>query len=415
MLKFKEHLLEAAGKNTHMTHIEDLVIYGGVKGAREAILALRSLRDMLSGSTSKESDLTVKWDGAPAIFAGIDPSDGKFFVAKKGIFNKNPKVYKTHADIDEDIASEGLNHKMTVALDELSKLGIKGVIQGDIMFTQDDLKVETIEGDKYVTFHPNTIVYAVPNDSDQAKVIKKAKIGVVWHTEYKGSDFESMKASFGYDVNKLKSVSSVWSESAEFKDLSGTATLTKSDTDEVTKALSDAGKIFKKIASTTLKQLEGNQKLAQNIETFNNSFVRKNEVITDTKKHVDDLIKFIAVRFQKDIDKLKSEKGKNKKSLQRDEFLEFFSVENKTNLKLIFDLQLSIVAAKKLIMEKLNTLSSINTFIKTKHGYKVAGAEGFVAIDRLKGGAVKLVDRMEFSANNFSPEIIKGWESATRG
>ena len=91
-MNLKTHIAEA--KNTHMTHIEDMVIDGGVAGARSAIFALRDLRDMLAGHTNDTKQVTVKWDGAPAVFAGIDPSDGKFFVAKKGIFNKNPKVYK---------------------------------------------------------------------------------------------------------------------------------------------------------------------------------------------------------------------------------------------------------------------------------------------------------------------------------
>ena len=94
-MNFKEFISEQ--KNTHMTHIEDKVLYGGVDGTRQAILALRSLRDMLGGV--KDGNVSVKWDGAPAIFAGTDPRDGKFFVAKKGIFNVSPKVYKTNSDI----------------------------------------------------------------------------------------------------------------------------------------------------------------------------------------------------------------------------------------------------------------------------------------------------------------------------
>ena len=119
-------ILEAtkSGKNVHMTHIEDRVIYGGVKGAREAIFALRSLRDMLAGNSKSSTNVTVKWDGAPAVFAGIDPSDGKFFVAKKGIFNKNPKVYKSEADVRADTSGD-LADKLTIAFNELKDLGIK--------------------------------------------------------------------------------------------------------------------------------------------------------------------------------------------------------------------------------------------------------------------------------------------------
>jgi hypothetical protein len=411
MIKFKQYLSEE--KNTHMTHIEDQVIYGGVKGARNAILALRSLRDMLAGSAKSSTDVTVKWDGAPAVFAGIDPSDGQFFVAKKGIFNKNPKVYKSHADIDADTSGD-LSNKLKIAFDEMSKLGITNVVQGDIMFTRSDLKTETIDGSKYITFHPNTIVYAVQDSSAEAKKIKAAKIGIVFHTSYSGGTFETMKANYGVDVSKFNKVPTIWAQDAELRDLSGTATLTKADTDEVTKALSTAGKIFNRIASSTLKQLEKNSEFSGMIETFNNSMVRNKTEITDTKKHVDNLINWISERFNKEADKRSSEKGKQAQYAKRDEILKFFSPQNKANLKLVFDLQQAIVAAKLTLINKLDKLKDINTFVKTKNGFKVTGHEGFVAIDRTSGGAVKLVDRLEFSTNNFDPNIIKGWDTPSR-
>jgi hypothetical protein len=411
MKNFKSYLSEQ--KNTHMTHIEDQVIYGGVKGARDAILALRSLRDMLAGNSKGSTDVTVKWDGAPAVFAGIDPGDGQFFVAKKGIFNKNPKVYKSHEDIENDTSGD-LQTKLKIAYDELSKLGIRGVVQGDIMFTSNDLKTETIDGSKYLTFHPNTIMYAIPVDSDEAKRIKKARIGVVFHTSYDGATFETMKASYGVDIDKFKKVSSVWAETATIRDLSGTATLTKKDTDEVTKALSDAGKIFRKIAGSTLREIEKNPDFAGMIETHNNRYVRAGEAVKDTKKHVDNLIQFINDKFEKEAGKRSTEKGKAAQYAKRDEILKFFSEKNKNNLKLVFDLQKAIVVAKLIIINKLDRLKTINTFVKTKTGFKVTGQEGFVAIDRIGGGAVKLVDRLEFSTNNFSPDILKGWDTASR-
>jgi hypothetical protein len=182
MENFRTHITEQ--KNTHMTHIEDKVIYGGVKGTRQAILALRELRDMLRGV--HDGNVSVKWDGAPAIFAGTDPRDGKFFVAKKGIFNKNPKVYKSSADVDADTSGD-LAAKLKLALKHLPALGIKGVVQGDFLFGPGDIKTKKIKGSSYVTFHPNTIVYALPSESAGAKAVKSAKIGIVWHTTYTGN------------------------------------------------------------------------------------------------------------------------------------------------------------------------------------------------------------------------------------
>ena len=406
MKNFKSHLTEQ--KNTHMTHLEDAVLYGGVKGTREAIFALRSMRDMLAGNVNKKANVTVKWDGAPAVFAGTDPTDGQFFVAKKGIFNKNPKVYKSHADIDADTSGD-LSEKLKVAYDELKKIGIKGVIQGDIMYTKKDLKKTVIDGTKYITFHPNTIVYAVPANSDLGKRIAKTNLGVIFHTSYSGKDFESMKASFNVAVGGLKQNKSIWFDDARVKDMTGTATMTEAETNEVTALISRAGKIFSKISGTTLRQLEADPKLAQQIEAFNNTLVRKGQKINNSKKHVQDLLVWFDDKFSKELDKRKSDKGKSAVQQKRTELFNFFTPANKKNLELMFELQMAIVDAKELVISKLDKLKALDTFILTKNGFKVTGQEGFVAISDA-GGAVKLIDRLEFSYNNFSPNTIKGWQ-----
>lgn len=397
-------------KNTHMTHIEDKVLYGGVNGTRQAILALRSLRDMLKGTHA--GNVSVKWDGAPSIFAGIDPSDNKFFVAKKGIFNKNPKVYKSPADIDADTSGD-LADKLKLALQYLPGLGIKGVVQGDFLFGPGDLSTDTIKGEKYVTFHPNTIVYAIPADSPSARDVLSAKIGIVWHTTYTGSTFESMRASYGVDVSKFKKSKFIWSQDAMLRDMTN-MTMTEQETDEVNEYLSEAGRIFNKISGSTLRELEANQTLAQHIEQFNNSYVRAGTVITNTEAHVRKLITWIQSKYQKEADKRKTEKGKSAQYAKRDELLSFFSNQNKNSLKLMFDLQKMIVLAKLKLINILNRLSKTKHFVKTRNGYKTTGPEGYVAIDKLGGDAVKIVDRMEFSYNNFSPDILKGWDKPGR-
>ena len=407
-MNFIEYIYEQ--KNTHMTHIEDKVLYGGVDGTRQAILALRSLRDMLGGV--KDGNVSVKWDGAPAIFCGIDPRDGKFFVAKKGIFNKSPKVYKTNADVDADTSGD-LSTKLKAALKYLPELGIDGVVQGDFLFDKSDIKNEKIKGKSYITFHPNTIMYAVPSGTDAAKKVKAAKIGIVWHTTYTGNSFENMKASYGVDTSKFRNSKNVWSQDAMLRDMTQ-FTMSKKDTEDVNAHLSNAGRIFNKISSTTLRTLEGNQDLAQTIETFNNTYVRKGEVIGNTKTHVEKLIQYIKRKFQKEIDKRKTEKGKSVQQKKLDEILKFFSSQNKISLQMMFDLQKSIVLAKLKIINILNRLNSAKTFLKTRDGYKVTGQEGYVAIDKLGGDAVKIVDRMEFSYANFSPDILKGWDKPGR-
>lgn len=407
MLGFSQYLQEQ--KNTHMEHAEEEIFNRGVQGTRDSINALRAVRDMLAGHSAKKVDVTVKWDGAPAIFAGQDPRDGRFFVAKKGIFNKDPKVYKTPADIDADTSGD-LADKLKATLMWLPKLGIKGVIQGDLLFTREDLKRATIDGEEYVTFHPNTIVYAVPINSDLAKEILKAKIGIVWHTVYEGNSFEEMKAVFGRDIlAMLKKDPNVWSTDVNYRDVSGKASMTQAETNQVTEILSQAGKIFQKLDANILNAIKEDEELLQKIKTFNNTKIRARVQITNVKTHVKELIQYINDFYAKDAEK-KGEKGKLSSAIKRDRILRFFSPRNQSELENIFQMMNLLAAAKLILIKKLDEVKGIGTFLMTKNGYEVTGAEGFVAIDKLKGNAVKLVDRMQFSYANFSPDIIKGWQ-----
>jgi len=409
MLKLKEFITEE--KNTHMEHLEDLVFNEGVAGTRKAINFLLDLRDMLAGSSKSKITTTVKWDGAPAIFAGIDPRDGKFFVAKKGVFNKEPKVYKTASDIDSDTSGD-LAAKLKIALSEFSKLGIKsGVYQGDLMFTSGDLKKEVISGETYTTFHPNTIVYAVPYNSDLASSIRKSKIGVVWHTTYTGNSFESMTASFGKSIiQHMKKIPSVWMDDANYKDYSGTATFTKVETDKVTAMLSEVGKMFQSMDSVTLNAISNDEDLLMQVKTYNNSKIRANTPITDINAHVTGLFNYIHDKFQKEIDTKKTQKGKDVQEEKRKKILSFFANHDKREIVKIFEIAEKLTAIKEMIINKMNDAGHISTFIKTASGFKITGVEGFVAIDHLSGGAVKIVNRMEFSKANFSNDVIKGWQ-----
>ena len=393
-----------------MTHIEDKVLYGGVDGTREAILALKSLRDTFAGQ--HDGKVSLKWDGAPAVFAGIDPRDGNFFVAKKSIFNKNPKVYKSNTDIDNDTDGD-LNTKLKLALQYLPALGITGVVQGDFLFSSDDVKTEKIKGDTYLTFHPNTIVYAIPSGTEMAKEVKAAKIGIVWHTTYTGTSFENMKAKYGVNVSKFTKSKNVWSQDAMLKDMTK-YTMSPKETETVNAYLTQAGKLFNQISGSTLRQLEANQKLAQHIETFNNTYVRRGSVVTDTRAHTRKLINWIKQKYQKEITARKTEKGKAAQQKALDDLLSFFNTTNRASLQKMFDLQKVIILAKLKLINILDKYNKVDTFLKTKNGYKTTGQEGYVAIDRLGGDAVKIVDRMEFSYANFSPEILKGWQSTTR-
>ena len=412
-LSFEQYLKEdKGGKNLHLEHLEDEIINFGVEGGRAAINFLRSLRDMLAGASRSSVNMTVKWDGAPAIFCGIDPSDGKFFVAKKSVFNVSPKLYKTDAEIDDDL-SGALVGKFKVALKELSKLGIENVLQGDLMFT-DDIEDDNIDDVDYYTFQPNTIVYAVPKKSDLGKKINKAKIGIVFHTTYTGDELQDMKASFGADISKLTKTSSVWMDDATYKDTSGKATFTKEETTSITKILSETGKTFQRINANKLRSFLKLQEsmtgalAGASLKTYNNSKVRAGETIKNPMAHAKGYEKWVWDTVQKQIDKAKSEKGKDKyRNVQKEYTREV--KKHTANLKQIITFQNLLVDAKMQIVQKLNSVKGLtDTFIKTANGFKVTNPEGYVAIDRVSGGAVKLVDRMEFSFNNFT--AIKAWD-----
>jgi len=414
MIRFSEMLLEdKGGKNLHLEHLEDEIINYGIDGGRAAINFLRSLRDMLAGNARSSVNMTVKWDGAPAVFAGIDPADGKFFVAKKSVFNATPKLYKTNAEIDADKLSGSLNEKFKISLAEFSKLGIKGVIQGDLMFTNDK-EPQTIDGIKYITFQPNTIVYAVPVDSDLGRMMSKAKVGVVWHTTYTGNALQDMKASFGVNIKGFNKPSSVWMDDATYKDVSGKATFNQRETEFVTKILSETGKTFQRINGPMLRKFIQLQEsftgtlAGSSLKTYNNSKVRQGETIKNPKAHAKGYEKWVEMSIQKQVDKAKSVKGKQKYSNLQKELVR--EVRKHTmNLGQVITFQNLLVDAKMQIVKKLNSVKGLtDTFIRTPNGYKVVNPEGYVAIDRVSGGAVKLVDRMEFSFNNFT--AIKAWD-----
>jgi hypothetical protein len=409
MIKLSQYLAEdKEGKNLHLEHLEDEVLNGGVAGTRGAIAFLQSLRDMLAGhATGRSVNLTTKWDGAPAIFAGINPENGKFFVGTKGVFAQNAKLNYTNADIDTNHPGEGLNVKLKIALKYLSELGITGVMQGDMMFTSADLKTENIEGQSYITFQPNTIVYAVPSNSKLAANIRSSKMGIVWHTTYNGDSLADMKASFGVDIGRLKSSKDVWYRDASFVDATGTASFTEAETKELTAILSQAGNLFRTISSRTLNEIATNDTYKIAIKAWNNLKVREGKEITNTSQHVVGLISTIEEKLNKSILEAKKADTKKKREMEKKLILGFYK-SNKNELKKIFDLQNLLVRAKNMIVRKLQQVQdSVGTYLRTDaSGLKVTAPEGFVAIDHI-GKAVKLIDRLEFSQANFN--ATKNW------
>lgn len=408
-MDFKEYLTESKnpGANLHLEHLEDNVLNRGVVGARESINFLRSLRDMLAGHSQSKVNITTKWDGAPAVICGINPENGKFFVGTKSVFNKDGKLNYTDEDIDKNHPNPGLNSKLKFALAFLPKLGIKGILQGDLLFTDGDIKNQNIEGTNYITFQPNTIVYAVPSDTILAKNMMAAKIGIVFHTSYSGRTIDTLKASFNIDIGSLAHTKDVWYRDASFVDSSGTATFTIDETKRITSILSETGRVFQSINPLVLNKISSIEKILIQIKTFNNTKVRAGETIRDTRKHTAELLKWVEDKLNKTVLEAKREDTRKNRLMEKNEIMRFYR-SNANQLKLIFDLMNLIVEAKNFIIRKLEVIkTSIDTFVRSPDGFKVTGPEGFVAVDRLSGGALKLVDRMEFSQQNFN--AAKEW------
>jgi len=393
-------------KNTHLEHLEDDILNNGMAGGQNAINFLSSLSDMLEGNTKRPMNVTVKWDGAPAIFAGTNPENGKFFVGSKSIFNKTPKINYTDADIRKNHGG-GLAEKLQVALKYFPALGISGIWQGDLLYTDNDLGRETIDDEKMLVFTPNTITYAIPDHSILAARIKRSKIGVVWHTTYSGKTMADLSAKFGANAKKLNNTRAVWSTDATFRDASGNVTFTAAEAAQFQKILNMAGGSLKKAASylRVVTQDKNEWALSTRLKIFLNSYIRGGEKITDTKKVVARFETYYADVLQKKIDSVKTPAGKKKWKLQKEAGMKEYQ-KNKAALYFVVATYITLQTAKTMVIRKLERAKSIGTFLRTPTGFKVTAPEGFVAIDHV-GKAMKLVDRMEFSRANFTAD--KNW------
>ena len=409
-MRFKEIVAtEAAeGKNLHLEHIEDLVFLQGKSGASSALQYINSVRDMLEegGAISPaNSSITVKWDGAPAIFVGTDPADGKFFVGTKGVFSKTGKLVKGNSDLDKYGYSGGLREKLALALKLLPSLGIQGVLQGDMMYTKADLETADIDGEDSLVFQPNTIAYAVPKNSELGKRIAASQMGIIFHTTYTGDNMADMQASFGANVNELAKTSAVWFDDATYKDLSGTASLSKTENAKMLRGLNAAAGALK---TADFASVSGEYK-ALMMQYVNARIRRGDTQIDDVQSFATDFTQWYNDYIQKEIAKLKNQDPESpavKKRTDKIEAQNNFVQDNMTGIASALAVYKDIIALKNMLISKLNKVDSIKSLLRTDTGYTVTNPEGFVAIGS-DSGAVKLVDRMEFSKNNFN--AVKNW------
>ena len=395
-------------KNTHLEHLEDDILNLGSEGGKSAIAFLKSLGSMLTqGDKSKSINITTKWDGAPAIICGTDPATGMFFVGNKSVFAKtNPKVCVSEKGVDKFYPSGGLNQILKDCLTYLSKLDIDGVIQGDLLFTENTKSVTNVGGKRCVTFTPNTITYAIPLDTELGKRVNNSKIGIVFHTTYSGSTMEGMSAGFGVDVSPYQGHDDIAVFSSDFSDTSGVANFTPQELIKFKSAVNRADGSLKQ-ASKFLDVMKGSDRFAFNaiFKQFFNTYIRGGSAIPSTNKVVGDFAKYYASLLDKEIQKKKTPAAQQKWTKLKDDGMKFIAA-NQRSIYMTVAAYKNLSTAKLMVVRQLEKVKDIGTFIKDGNGYRVTAPEGFVAIK--SGRATKLVDRLEFSVANFT--VDKNWD-----
>ena len=403
MFSFKGFI--TSDKNTHLEHLEDDIINRGAEGGTNAINFLKSVRNMLAGSSSGRVNMSVKWDGAPAIICGTNPENGRFFVGTKSVFNKTPKINYTPADISKN-HSGPVAIKLNACLRDLKRLGIRGIYQGDLLFTKGDLKPAVIDGEKMITFTPNTITYAVPMNSKLGKKILRARLGIVFHTYYTGKNMQSLTAGFG-TIKGSSGSTAVYLASAGYTDTSGSSTFTSGELARFDGLIRMAeGSLLK--AAPLLDVMKSNDSLSVGfrLKSFFNHYIRNTQGHMGKVKTLQDMFReYYDQILSTEINARKTAQGKEKYIKAKKDGLNFID-KNRSALYFTIASHVSLANAKNFLIQKLSQIQSIGHFIRTPNGYRVTNPEGFVAVDR-KAGAVKLVDRLEFSRANFT--IAKDW------
>jgi hypothetical protein len=310
------------------------------------------------------------------------------------MLKKVPELVKSPRDAEKFFKGD-LVDIMKSAYKNMKGLGIKNIIQGDMMFSNTSSsqkkQMVTLDDESMVLFQPNTIAYAVPVDSDIGKTISQADMGIVFHTSYSGEDIKDLKKKFGVNIRGLKRSKNIWFDDANFKDIRGNILFTTSETTAVEKSIKAVQSAFKKIDSRYLEDLRSRNSLIKNLSQFNNQKIRANDFLTDIDAHINEYIDFV-------MSKTKSKKGKADK----------MALLDKKKLKPLFILFSKLIESKLLFIRKMEKISSFKTFVQDGDGYRLTGHEGFVAVSHI-GKAIKLVDRLEFSRINFS--AAKDWKA----
>ena len=296
-------------KRTHLEHIEDIVVTDGYEGGKAVIEYFRGLLLTLKGSSSEAMSVTVKWDGAPAVVCGTNPDNGKFFVGTKSVFAQAAKINYTKKDIANNHGTDELGQKLLKCLVHLKKLNIQGVVQGDMLFRDEDITRKNIESKPHITFTPNTITYAVPEGGDLGKQIDRAKIGIIFHTTYNGETLADMTASGGADVSSFTKSNDVFFDNATYRDVSGSAKFTDDETKQFYNSIEKLETLLNGVPQNLSSVLGQNTDFVPMFQMYINAMVKQGELPNNVNQFLLGFRKFYTDRMQQQMTGLKAQKA----------------------------------------------------------------------------------------------------------
>jgi hypothetical protein len=387
-------------KRTHLEHIEDIIITDGHVGGQAVVEYFRGLLLTLKGTSSEAMSVSVKWDGAPAVVCGTNPDNGKFFVGTKSVFSKTPKINYTKKDIATNHGTEELGQKLLKCLVHLKKLNIQGVVQGDLLFVDDSITRKNIDGKPHITFTPNTITYAIPEDGDLAKQIDRAKLGIIFHTTYAGDSLATMNAQGGADVSSFAQSPDVFFDNATYKDVSGSAKFTDDETKQFYNGIEKLENLLNNVPRDLSSVLGQNTDFVPMFQMYINAMVKQGQLPTDVAKFLLGFKKFYADRMQQQMSGLKAQKALQLRQDKMKQMPQFLSGA-RAPLQAMLTFYKAVQTMKGFVLKKMNQAQAIGSFQQTDGGLQVTEPEGFVAVDK-SGNAVKLVDRLGFSRRNLT-------------
>ena len=387
-------------KRTHLEHIEDIIITDGFEGGKAVVEYFRGLLLTLKGTSSEAVQVSVKWDGAPAVVCGINPDNGRFFVGTKSVFAQSPKINYTKRDIAKNHGTDDLGQKLLKCLVHLKKLNMNGVFQGDLLFTDEDITRKNIDGKPHITFNPNTITYAVPEQSELGQQIDAAKVGIIFHTTYVGETLADMNASAGADIEEFSKNSSVFFDNASYKDVSGSAKFTDDETKIFLGEIDKLESLLSKVPRNLSNLFGANQDFVPFFQMYINAMVKEGQLPENSTQFLQGFRKFYINRMQQQISGLKAQKALD---LRQDKIKQMPQFLNKLKAPLqnMLSFYKQVQRMKMFVLKKMNQAMAIGSFQQTENGLEVTEPEGFVAVDKT-GNAVKLVDRLGFSRRNLT-------------